>query len=67
MQRTTQNEYDDLAAPLSLDLVAAFSLAEESVARIVSKAADEGWDSERLISEIELLFSEEGYAEPESE
>lgn len=59
MQRITSTAFDELADPMALDMIAAFSLAEEDTYKLLDKAVKEGWSSDTLITEINKLFSGE--------
>lgn len=47
-----QKQFDELSAPLVLDLVALFNLMREDIEMLVRKAEKEGWSPEKLIKEI---------------
>ena len=56
MDALTENEVDVMSAPLSLDLVAVFSQIEEDTYRLLDKALEEQWDTDKLIDEIVNLL-----------
>jgi hypothetical protein len=67
VQRITSTAFDDLADPLALDMIAAFSLIQEDTEKLVAQAEKEGWDSDTLIQKIDELLSGDGNGETDQE
>lgn len=49
----TANQFDQFSSPFALDLIAAFSLAEEEIIKLINKAGKENWTMQELFLEIE--------------
>jgi hypothetical protein len=58
-----QDQYNSLA----YDLVAYFKVIEDMTNDLLEKAINEGWDPERMISEIQNLFNKEDLKSLEDE
>ena len=50
--KLTQNQVDDLKAPLALDLIAVFSLIQEDMLSLLDDAIDNGWTTDTLIKKM---------------
>ena len=54
--KITADDFDDLAAPYVLDLIAVFSQLKEDVLNELNRAVKENWTPDTLIKNIEELF-----------
>ena len=49
----TVNQFDQFSFPFALDLIAAFSIAEEEIIKLINKAGKENWTMQELFKEKE--------------
>ena len=54
--KVTKNQFADLSHSLESDLMALFGLMQDEVRKLIDKAATEGWDTSRLLKEIEEMI-----------
>ncbi len=51
-----RSTFDEMVRPLSLDMIAAFSLLSEDILKILGKAEREKWTPEKIETEIKNLI-----------
>jgi hypothetical protein len=54
--KVTKNQFTDLSHSLESDLMALFGLMQDEVRKLIDKGAAEGWDTSRLLKEIDEMI-----------